>query len=669
MAPDEKVNLLLVDDQVGKLLSYEAILADLGQNLVKAGSAREALEHLLKMDFAVVLIDVCMPGMDGFELAELIRGHPRCRRTAIILISAILMTDLDRLRGYDTGAVDYVSVPLVPELLRAKVNVFIDLYRKTALLEDLNRDLETRVAQRTRDLEASNARLVESEERFRLATEALAGGIYEWDVAGGVVERSAGLVELLGYGGEGVEENLVWWSERVHPGDAAAREHAIAAALESDARTYNTEYRIRHRNGGWVWIRDRGRLVRDNDGRAVRIVGHITDISARKGAEDALRVADRRKDEFLAMLAHELRNPLAPIRNAVDYMMLKNLPDPHLEWARGVIERQVAQMARLLDDLLDIARVTSGKLTLRAARLDLESVFRAAVETSRPIMDASGQELVVEIPPQPIPLDGDLTRLDQIVSNLLNNAAKYTPRGGRIRLSAQRMGDEVVVSVRDNGIGIAPEMLPHVFELFSQVDLPREERQGGLGVGLALTKRLVEMHGGTIAAASGGPGKGSEFTVRLPIAQGEPAAPPPASEAVRPVAPDVSRRILVVDDRPDAADTLGVLLRMLGHEIRTANEGREALRVAGEFLPEVVLLDIGMPGMNGYEVAQALRRMPGLAGAVLVAITGYGQEVDKARSKEAGIDHHLVKPVDPAFLQLLLTAGIGQTAAPRAGRA
>ncbi len=396
--------------------------------------------------------------------------------------------------------------------------------------------------------------------------------------------------------------------------------------------------------------------------------GILRDITARKRREQELKEADRRKDEFLAVLAHELRNPLAPIRNAVDYLMLKDIDDPDVQWARGVIGRQVAQMARLLDDLLDIARIKSGKLTLRTERLELINVLHVAVETSRPLIDTAEQELVVETPPEPIELDGDLNRLAQVVSNLLNNAAKFTARGGRIRLIADRAGGEAVISVRDSGVGIPPEMLPHVFDLFSQVDLPREERQEGLGIGLALTKRLVEMHGGTITAASEGPGKGSEFTVRLPVATGEAAATPTGGSDSG-VSPGVSRRILVVDDRPGTAAALGVLLRMFGHEIRTAVDGREALRVAEQFLPDVVLLDIGLPEMSGYDVAQALRRMPEMAGAVLVAITGYGQEVDRARSKEAGFDYHLVKPVDRASLRELLASAAEAGRVPGTGAA
>jgi signal transduction histidine kinase len=371
-----------------------------------------------------------------------------------------------------------------------------------------------------------------------------------------------------------------------------------------------------------------------------------------------LTKADRQKDAFLATLAHELRNPLSPIRNAVHVLQLKSHPDPEVQWGLDVIGRQLQQMTRLIDDLLDISRITHNTLELRQERLELGEALQAAVEISRPLIEASGQAFAVTLPPEPIALDADPIRLAQVISNLLNNAAKYTERGGHIWLTAERQGREAVITVRDTGIGIPAEMLPRIFEMFMQEDRSRNRAQGGLGIGLSLAKRIVDLHGGTITAHSEGPGRGSTFIVRLPVVREPSPARPGARrehEHTTPASsPAASRRILVVDDERLSAISLGKLLRIKGHEIRTAYDGLEAVQVADEFRPDVVLLDIGLPKMNGYEVAQRIRHQPWGQGMVLIALTGWGQETDRHRSKEAGFDHHLVKPVDTsALLQLL----------------
>ena len=375
----------------------------------------------------------------------------------------------------------------------------------------------------------------------------------------------------------------------------------------------------------------------------------------RQQAEEALRAADRRKDEFLATLAHELRNPLAPVRNAVELLRVKQSADPDVARSRDVIARQVAQMARLLDDLLDVSRITRNRLELRRQPVTLESVVDNAVETSRPLLDAARHRLEVALPPQQVYIDGDSTRLAQVFANLLNNAAKYTPPGGRIRLSAERTGDEVVVSVKDNGIGFAPEMGPHLFEMFSQASPALERSQGGLGIGLSLVKALVEMHGGSVASRSAGPGTGSEFVVRLPVMA--PDSGFAATHAGAAVATDTGRRwrVLVVDDLKDAADSLGVLLQTLGHEAHVAYDGEQAVAAARRLKPEVVFLDLGMPKVNGYEACRMIRNDFGNA-IFLVALTGWGQDEDRRRSAAAGFDRHLVKPVEPAALTTMLAS-------------
>jgi signal transduction histidine kinase/CheY-like chemotaxis protein len=369
-----------------------------------------------------------------------------------------------------------------------------------------------------------------------------------------------------------------------------------------------------------------------------------------------LTEADRQKDTFLATLAHELRNPLAPIRNAAHILQLKSPPEPELHWGLNVIERQLGQMTRLIDDLLDLSRVTRNTLVLHQERLYLAESLQLAVETSRPLIEASGQEFAVTLSEEPIPLDADRIRLAQVIANLLNNAAKYTERGGHIRLTAERQGGEAVVTVRDTGIGISAEMLPRIFEMFMQGDRSQDRSQGGLGVGLTLAKRIVELHGGTIAAHSAGPGQGSTFTVRLPVADEPSPVRPRASRERAQTAPAASRRILVVEDERISAASLDRLLRLKGHETRTAYDGLEAVSVADAFRPDVVLLDIGLPKLNGYEVAQRIRQQPWGRGMVLIALTGWGQDTDRHRSQAAGFDHHLIKPVDPTALVQLLAS-------------
>jgi len=506
----DDANVLIVDDQPAKLLTYSAILNGLEANLVMANSAREALDQLLRADFAVVLVDVCMPELDGFELAALIREHPRFRRTAIIFVSGVHLTDLDRLKGYEYGAVDYVPVPVVPEILRAKVNIFLDLYRKTRQLERLNRHLEIRVA-----------------------------------------ERTAELVD-----------------------------------------------------------------------------------------------ASRRKDEFLAMLAHELRNPLAAVRLAAQLVVLPDLPQAQLAKSAAVIHRQVEHLVRLIDDLVDVSRITRGLISLRREPTEISAVVAQAIESSRPLIDTKHHSLTVTVPDDDsLKVDGDSARLSQILANILNNAAKFTDPGGRIELTVARVGTEVVIKVADSGVGIEAEMLPRVFDLFTQVERPLDRTSTGLGIGLALVQRLVEMHGGRVSAHSGGPGTGAEIVVYLPLIDAGPAlaSATPAGETVSGLSP---RRILVVDDNVDAAETLSLMLKLQGHQVQTAHDGLQALNAASVFLPHVILLDLGMPNLNGYETANRIRSQAWGRDIALVAVTGWGQPKDRERTVEAGFDAHLVKPVD-----------------------
>jgi signal transduction histidine kinase len=390
-------------------------------------------------------------------------------------------------------------------------------------------------------------------------------------------------------------------------------------------------------------------------GHPATVVVCFHDVTRLKQAEGELRAANRAKDEFLAMLAHELRNPLAPIRNAAHILRLRGADAPDFQAARELIERQVLHMTRLVDDLLDVSRISRGKVELRKEVVDLAAVVNQAVETARPLLEERRHTLTVALGPAPLRVQADATRLAQVLANLLNNAAKYTDRGGQVWLSVERQDEEAVVRVQDTGCGIPAAMLAKVFDLFTQVDGSPGRAEGGLGIGLTLVKSLVEMHGGAVEALSDGPGQGSEFVVRLPVLVEGPEAAGPAAEAPPAAAPPgPSRRVLVVDDNHDAADSLALLLKMMGHEVRTAYGGAAALAASRSWRPEVVLLDIGLPGLDGYAVGRRLRdERPGEE-LLIVALTGYGQDEDRRRSQEAGLDLHFVKPVDPNALRDLL---------------
>jgi PAS domain S-box-containing protein len=403
-------------------------------------------------------------------------------------------------------------------------------------------------------------------------------------------------------------------------------------------------------------------------GEVVAVAGTTRDITERQAAdqamrEQALRLAesDRAKDEFLATLSHELRNPLAPLRNAIELLQRTQGGDNRFESVHLMMERQLDHLVRLVDDLLEVSRISRGTFSLRKEQVELAAVVRNATETSEPLIKAGGHTLVVELPEEPLWLEGDLVRMAQILANLLNNAAKYTDYGGRISLRAWCEGGNAAISVSDNGVGIASEVMPRMFEMFSRGDRDSGRSQGGLGIGLALSRRLAQMHGGSLEARSDGPGKGSEFIARLPLT----SVPVQAAPSVHADERLMQMRVLVVDDNPDAGDSLAMILEVLGAEVRVARSGAEAIDMFGAYLPSVVLLDIGMPGMNGYDVARALRTRFAEHDATLVALTGWGQEDDRRRAREAGFDHHLVKPADLDLLQHLLRTIEDSTRVPR----
>jgi PAS domain S-box-containing protein len=497
--------------------------------------------------------------------------------------------------------------------------------------------------------------LFEQGERFRVTLGSIGDAVLATDAKGRVTYLNAVAQGLTGWkldeaAGQPFEGVMRLVNEETRRPAANPVERVLATGRIVGLANHTV---LLARGGRELPIDDSAAPIRDAAGAIVGVVLVFRDVSEQRQAQEALKEADRRKDEFLAMLGHELRNPLAPIRSAVEVLRLAGAGEADGRHALDVIGRQARHMARLVDDLLDVSRISRGKVRLEKRRAALAAVLGSAVEAARPHIDARRHELTVSLPPEPVWLEADAVRLAQVFANLLNNATKYTEEGGRIRLAAACDGGAVVVRVCDSGIGITPAMLPHVFELFAQAERALGRSEGGLGVGLALVRQLVEMHGGSVEAHSEGAGKGSEFVVRLPVLR-VPAGEENGRAAPRDGATGPPRRVLVVDDNRDAAATLARFLALSGHDVRTAHDGKAALAAARTFRPEVVLLDISLPGMDGYQVARQLRERDGDGRALLAALTGYGQEEDRRRSHEAGFDAHLVKPADPDELLALI---------------
>lgn len=564
--PTPIVDILVVDDTPANLVAMEAVLRDAHTNLVMASSGAEALKLLLERDFALILLDVQMPDMDGFQTAKLIRSRNRSAHIPIIFVTAYGDDDTQIELAYELGAVDFLFKPVVSQILRAKVHVFVELERRAAevtrqakaLQEAERRSLEQRLAEARQRWEAEHLR-TQMEEQKRAAEE------------------------------------------------ARSRAEQLALTVSEKVRAEKELSRINRR----------------------------------------LEEADRRKNEFIAMLAHELRNPLATIVYAVELMKAPEDPDPIFEKARTSMERQLKHLRRLVDDLLDVSRVTSGKIELKKEPRDLQTLAAQAVETSRSEIDGRHHELEVEISTESMVVMADPVRITQVVSNLLNNAARYTDEGGHIRLEVRRDGEEAIVTVSDDGRGIAPEMASEIFEVFVQ----ERSGGGGLGLGLALVKRLVENHGGTVGVQSEGLGQGSTFEVRLPLIQGVAKT----TGVMRAVDTTQSAlRVVVIDDEDDIRSTLAALLERWGHTVQTAPGGAEGIELVIETRPELVLTDIGMPEVDGYAVMRAVAEKLGDERPRMIATTGYGRGEDRARCAEAGFDSHLVKPVSAEELRRAL---------------
>jgi signal transduction histidine kinase/DNA-binding response OmpR family regulator len=730
---DVKVDILLVDDNPNNLLALEAMLSDLGQNLVRAHSGVDALRRLLEGDFALALLNIQMPDLDGFQTAELIRSRERSRHMPIIFLTAHNRSDDQISKAYELGAVDILFKPIVPAILRAKVQAFVELSRKTEemkrqaqlLREATQREHERRLEEASQRWEAE--RLREEMVKERRLTETLARTVAERERAEAALQSSNDRLRFLSemanrlLVGERPKELLhslyrdlsghlnleVYFNYLLQPDghtlrleDFSGVDDGAAQALhlvqlgeglpgtvaqtrrslivehvhESDDPTVAGIRRLGLTAHACFPLVAQGRLLGTlafgtrqraaflpDDIAVMQVVCDQVAVSlerARLIEELSLRNydladADRRKDEFLAMLAHELRNPMAPIVNAVHLLRLPQATGPVVQRALDAIDRQVGHMVRLVDDLLDLSRINTGKVELRKERVSLSTIIEHAVQTSAPLVQKQKHEFVLSMPPEEIRLIADRTRLTQVVSNLLNNAAKYSPPGGRIDLVVVREGQEVVITVRDRGIGIRPEMLDSVFGLFVQSDRTADRSQGGLGIGLTLVRSLVEMHGGTVVAHSEGLGRGSEFIVRLPIIDTR-TIPPPPPEPPRAEGRQHGMKVMVVEDNADVRETMRDFLQLSGHDVTVAVDGPSAVEALIEQRPDVALVDIGLPGLDGYQMLAALRERAADLPTVFIALTGYGRPQDRQRAFEAGFHDHLVKPVDSdALLRLL----------------
>jgi len=495
-----------------------------------------------------------------------------------------------------------------------------------------------------------------SENRFQSLLEKSFDAVTVVDSQGIATYASPSTTRILGYSPEEFVGRSIF--DTIHPDDLPRIHRLFGELLNQPGATVSAEFRWRHKDGAWRWIEAAGtNLLADADVQG--IVGNYHDITERKNLEEELRQrmedlarADRCKDDFLAVLAHELRNPLASVRNGLAIVKQLEKRDTIIGQTHDMMERQVQQLARLVDDLLDVARITHGKIELHLQTTCLAPIVQAAVQASRSLIDSHQQKLCVSLPDEPLHVHVDPGRLEQILSNLLNNATKYTGDGGHIRLSAAKEGSDLVIKIQDTGVGIAKEMLSRIFEPFRQIHRAENDSQGGLGIGLSLVRQFVEMHRGTVSAFSRGPGRGSEFVVRMPVVV-ERQAPSTLRED-RAVLVPPKCRILVVDDNEDAAKSLGTLLRLEGHDVRIAYSGPKALEIAQENAFDIALLDIGMPGMDGYQLARKIRTQPASEKMTLIAMTGYGQDDDRRRSHEAGFQFHLVKPVEPESLKKVL---------------
>ncbi|MBN3961121.1 response regulator [Nostoc sp. NMS8] len=686
MQMEPKVNILIVDDKLENLLALEAILEKLGENLVRATSGEEALRCLLHQDFAVILLDVQMPGMDGFETATLIRNRGRSRHTPIIFLTAFSTSDQMLFKGYALGAVDYLLKPLDPNILTSKVIVFVELFKKTEA-----------VKQQAAQLVAVNTELRQSEERFRSLSTCSPVGIFETDTEGNCKYTNPRYQAICGLkAAESLEKR---WLESVHPED---RERAIASwsAYICEGRDYSEEFRFQTTQASIRWVQVRSSPMLSSQGELLGYVGTLEDITERKQAEEVraqvireqtarqeAEAANRMKDEFLAVLSHELRTPLTSMLGWSKILRAKKLDEKATSRALEAIERNAISQMQLIEDILDVSRIIRGQLRLNVSAVNLISVMEAALEAVRPLAEPKDIQLNTILDTTVGSVYGDPTRLQQIVWNLLTNAIKFTPKGGRVEVKLSTyfgfsisdfgLGSDsenldssntdensnlrskipnsksryAQIQVIDTGIGISSEFLPKVFERFRQADSTTTRSHNGLGLGLAIVRHLVELHKGTILAQSSGSGQGATFTVRLPLLQDNKGNREATGKISSPVAstPLAGLRVLVVDDEIDTRNFLSFMFEEYGAFATAVGSVDEALAVLEQTKPDILISDIGMSEQDGYTLIRKLRSLePEKGGRIpAIALTAYTREEDRLKVLSAGFQQHLSKPIDP----------------------
>jgi len=621
--------ILNVDDNDGARYAKNRILQGAGFEVVEATNGTDALEIVKRLNPALVLLDVKLPDINGIEVCRRIKANPESAMVLVLQTSAALTGRADKIRGLEGGADNYLAAPIEADELIANVNALLRMRQTQVQLRD-------------------------SEERFRQITDNIDDVFWMFAVPEGDLEYvSPAYSDVWGGSLDALRQRPGSWLDAVHPED---RERIAQRWRQlRQAPHYDDEFRILGPDGRTHWVRDRLFAVRNARGEVYRVARVTSDITARKEMEALLRAADRNKNQFLATLAHELRNPLSPIRNAA--ALLGANSDGNTERqarAREVITRQVDHLAHLVDDLLDVARISEGKIVLRTEEVDLGAVVAQAIETAGPLIAARGHHLDVQLPEQQVWVMGDPVRLAQSVGNLLHNAAKFTPKGGELSVRVSLLENErVQIAVRDNGIGIAEDNLPRIFGMFTQVDVPPDRAPEGLGIGLSLVSHLIELHGGRLSAQSQGIGMGSTFSVDLPLLRvSADTAGLDHSEASKQGGSGM--RVLLVDDNVDAMEMMGFLLAEMGYETCTTSDAAEIEGLALRHKPQVIVLDIGLPGIDGYEVARRIKKNPALSNIRLVAHTGYGSPEDRRRAMEAGFDAHLVKPAELPDLEKAL---------------
>lgn len=615
--------ILNVDDNDGARYVKTRILQGAGFQVAEAANGTDALTMARRLLPALVLLDVKLPDINGIEVCRQIKSDVDTCAILVLQTSAALTGRDDKIRGLEGGADNYLAAPIEADELIANVNALLRLQRTQADLRN-------------------------SEERFRQLTDNIEDVFWMFSLDGSeLLYVSNAYATMWNRPAQLLERAPGDWLDAIHADDRAA----VAARwqLAGAGEPFDEEYRLTVPGAGVRWVRDRAFLVRDAADVPYRIARITSDITQRRDMEDRLHAADDNKNDFLATLAHELRNPLSPIRNAVALMGEVAPGDVALhQKARQIIVRQVAHLSRLVDDLLDVARISQGKLTLQLQRTELHAVVDSALETAQPMLESRQHRLVVDVPPEPLWINGDAVRLAQAIGNLLHNAAKFTNRGGEVRLQVARLADaRVSISVHDNGIGITSYNLPRIFNMFAQGAAAHDRVHDGLGIGLSLVSTLAHMHGGSVHASSPGIDHGSTFELILPLldATATGAAPVPQDTAHPALAPGM-RRVLLVDDNIDSSEVMGELLGVMGHEVFLANDADRALALARAHRPDTIILDIGMPKVDGYALARMLRDDPLFATTRLIAHTGYGSDPDRQKTRAAGFDFHLVKPAN-----------------------